>query len=164
MAIKEKANELASLISALQTQRQEHVEAISKIDETFSKYGINAESDDGPRSSASASSSSSTGGKRRGPGRPKGSTNRAKSAATPGKKKTRRGRKARGSFEKTGEESVLDFIRSRPTPPNAKEVNQHWSGEGRGGKADNTISKMVKAGQLARVDIEGERGGRYKAA
>ena len=165
MAIQQKSEELGTLISDLQKQRKEHEEAIAKIDETFATYGISAKSggkkSGGTSASSSSSSDSSAPSKRRGPGRPKGSTNKKKKAT--GAKK-RGGRRSRGSFDKTGEESVLDFIRSQPNPPNAKQVNQHWQEEGRGGKADNTISKMVKGGQLERVDVEGERGGRYKAA
>ena len=84
-------------------------------------------------------------------------------ASGKGKTKRRGGGRRRGAFSQTAEDSVLGFIREHGQP-NAKEVNQHWQTEGRGGKADNTLSKMVKAGQLERVEVEGERGGRYKAA
>jgi len=85
-------------------------------------------------------------GARRGrrPGRPAGSV----------------GKRKRGSFAKSGEQSVLDFVKSHGKP-NAADVNKHWQGEGRGGKADNALSKLVKEGKLKRVEVKGERGARY---
>ena len=46
----------------------------------------------------------------------------------------------------------------------AADVNKHWQGEGRGGKADNTLTKLVKDGKLKRHEVKGERGGRYSIA
>ena len=55
--------QLAVLIEQLQAQRQEHLEAIATIDESFAQFGL----DTGP----------APGGKRR-PGRPKGSKSKKK--------------------------------------------------------------------------------------
>ena len=142
MARKDTADELARMIDELQQERQEHLNAIARIDDTFERFGIQ------PASNAPSPAAT----KRKAPTRKR----------APSKKTTRRRR--RQTFDKTGEESVLDFVRQSNDPPNAREVNEHWNGEGRGGKADNTLSRLVKAGQLERVDVPGERGGRYRLA
>lgn len=155
------ADELQKLIDRLREERTQHEQSIKKIDEMFRSFGIET-------ASSSSSGATSTGtGKRR--GRPR--KDASAEAGTPtkktrgkGKGKSKNGRKRRrGNFSQTAEDSILTFIRDHGQP-NAKEVNGHWQAEGRGGKADNTLSKMVKAGQLERVEVEGERGGRYKAA
>jgi hypothetical protein len=59
---------------------------------------------------------------------------------------------------------VTSFIKSHGHPT-AAEVNAHWRKEGRGGKADNALSKLVKLGTLKRQAAKsGERGGRYVVA
>lgn len=134
--------ELAALIRRLQGERQKHSDAIEAIDKTFAQFGIAA------------------------PGKPRlGRPPKAISlAAAPKAPKAGKsgGRRRRGSFEKTGEDSVLDFVKSKG-PVTAAEVNDHWSGEGRGGKADNALSKLVKNGKLKRNKVKGERGGTYSA-
>jgi len=69
----------------------------------------------------------------------------------------------RKSFDKTGDQSVLEFIKDNPNAASA-EINEHWQEEGRGGRADNTLTKLVKAGKLKRTPIPGQaRGGTYTA-
>lgn len=87
----------------------------------------------------------------------------AKAARVVGKKGGRKGKRTRGKFAKTGEQSVLDFV-AKAGKPNSKEVNEHWSGEGRQGKADNTLTRLVKDKKLKRIESDGERGGRYVVA
>lgn len=149
--------ELKRLISELSSKRQELVEEIAEIDHTFSSLGI------------SDVDAVSTGKKR---GRKPGSKNKttktttttgAKRGPKPGSKRKSKGKRGRGSFEVNGEDSVLAFVKSFGTP-NAKEVNEHWSDEGRAGKADNALSKLVKMGTLKRVHAPGERGSRYAIA
>lgn len=130
------AKELDQLISKLQAQRAEYVQEIEKIDAIFARYGIG-------------------GGVRRGRGRP------AKSAGGAVGKRGRR--RKRGSFAKTGEQSILDFIKSHGKPSTA-DVNVHWKKEGRGGKADNTLTRLVKEGKLKRVSSKDVRGSRYAVA
>lgn len=72
-------------------------------------------------------------------------------------------RRRRKKFRMTGEESVLAFVKKHGRPT-AKEVNEHWKKEGRGGKADNTLSKLVKEGKLKRIPAEDARGSRYVLA
>lgn len=148
MARKQTVNELSNLIETLQSERQEHVDAIAAIDQTFDQFGISPET-----------------GRRRGrrPGRPRKKVSKKKAGKKKvSKKRTKRGGRRR-RFTKTGEESVLSFVKQQGKP-NAKEVNAHWAKEGRGGKADNTLSKLVKEGKLKRVKAKGERGSRYRAA
>ena len=153
------ADELQKLIDRLREERSQHENSIKKIDETFRRFGI-----DTPASASTGSASQSGNGRRRGRP-PKNASATAETTTmkkkTRGKGKGKSGRKRRGSFSQTAEESIIGFVREHGQP-NAKEVNKHWQAEGRGGKADNTLSKMVKAGQLERVEVEGERGGRYK--
>ncbi|MEX0745709.1 MAG: hypothetical protein WD118_08905 [Phycisphaeraceae bacterium] len=149
MPAKATANELSKLISHLRQERQSHVNAIADIDETFSRFGIEADGTAGPA--------------RR--GRPKKSKTKAatKKAATSKAGTKKPGRRKRRSFKKTAEESVVGFIKQHGKP-NAAEINSHWRTEGRGGKADNTLTKLVKEGKLKRVQVKDERGGRYQAA
>ncbi|MCE9592206.1 MAG: hypothetical protein K8S99_17005 [Planctomycetes bacterium] len=133
------ADHLNHLISKLRAEYTELTGRLGELEETFSKLGI-----------------TSAGGKtaaRR--GRPPKAAKA--SAGKPGR------RRKRGTFSKSGEESVVDFVKKHGKP-NAAEVNKHWSGEGRGGKADNALGRMVKAGKLKRVKVKGERGARYVAA
>ena len=135
--------ELSKTINKLRADRAELVAKISEIDELFASLGI----------AHQAGAIVPVPARR---GRKPGSTNAPKPAAP--------GRRKRGSFEKSGEESVLEFVKSFGKP-NALEVNEHWQKEGRGGKADNTLSKLVKLGQLKRLEPkDGERGGRYAIA
>lgn len=70
-------------------------------------------------------------------------------------------RRRRGRFEVSGEQSILTFIEKHGSPT-TKEVNAHWKGEGRGGSADNALTKLVADKQLKRIPLEGQRGSRYK--
>ncbi len=74
-----------------------------------------------------------------------------------------RGRRTRGSFSMSGEASVLAFI-AKHGRPNAAEVNKHWADEGRGGRADNALTKLVKQKKLKRIEVADERGSRYSIA
>lgn len=146
---------LARMITALRTARHALAVRLAAIEETFVSLGISA----GHGTHDAGAAKKAPGAKRgRPPGRPAGSG----AGATAGKKTGGRRRRRRGSFEKSGEESVLAFVQANGEP-NAAEVNKHWQGEGRGGKADNALSKLVKAGLLKRVEVSGERGGRYTA-
>jgi len=164
MAKSNVTEELAQAIESLQTRREALLKEIEEIDQTFEKFGIDA--------GAALPSSRGRGKKKRGRGRPRGSKTTTKKAGKKtgkkttkktGKKVSKRGRRKKGTFTKTGEQTILDFVREHGSPSTA-EINVHWSGEGRGGKADNTITRLVKEGKLARVENPGERGSRYKLA
>ena len=130
------ARTLSKMIDGLRSQRADLVARLERIDETFHALGIAV---DGAV-------------RHRGPGR------RGKPGPKPGRR-----RRKRGSFAVSGEKSVLDFVK-RHGKPNAADVNKHWQGEGRGGKADNTLSRLVKTKVLKRVEVKGERGSRYTVA
>ena len=44
------------------------------------------------------------------------------------------------------------------------EINAAWKKEGRGGTADNTLTKLVKDSKLKRESVEGQRGSIYTVA
>ena len=138
MATATTTRELQKLLGQLQAERSGHEKAIADIDETFQQFGITPQ----PR-------------KRRGrpPGRPKGSTKKATKKS---------GRRKRRKFSQTGDESVISFVKSKGSAT-TKEINGHWSKEGRGGKADNSLTNLVKAGELKRKNIKGARGSVYTA-
>ena len=132
MARKKNLHGLAAQIDALMHKRVGHASAIEAIDGLLGKI------------------SHMLGGKLEAPAA-------AKVKVTTGGKKRR---KRRGSFTMSGDESILAFIKSAGTPT-TKEVNQHWKGEGRGGSADNALTKLVKTKKLKRINIKGERGSKY---
>lgn len=154
-------SQLKQLISDLATQRREHVAAIAEIDQTFEQLGIADASSIAPRRGRKPGSKGAKRGPK--PGSKRGPKPGAKAAATGKKRGPKPGSRRRGKFSVSGEQSVLDFVKSHGKP-NAKEVNAHWSKEGRAGKADNALTKLVKLGSIKRVDVEGERGGRYELA
>lgn len=135
MASTATARELTSLVDKLRAERRKHEDAIAEIDRVFVDLGI---AEDG------------TGGRR---GRRKG----AKAGTRKG------GRRKRGSFKQTAEESILTYVKKAGKPTTA-EVNKHWQAEGRGGKADNTLTKLVQAKKLKRVKDKNVRGSRYTVA
>jgi DNA-binding transcriptional regulator YiaG len=74
---------------------------------------------------------------------------------------TRRRRMARGG--QTAEQFVLSLLGSGKATTSG-EINEAWKKAGRVGKADNTLSLMVKARKLTRARLKEERGSRYSAA
>lgn len=143
MAKKSLENELESAIGNLRSERAQLLSRVSEIDASFARLGIKVDA------------VIATPAKRL--GRPPA----AASAKKPGPKPKSGGK--RGSFAISGDESVLEFVK-KAGQPNSAEINAHWTKEGRKGKADNSITKLVKTGKLTRVSVEGERGGRYKIA
>ena len=133
------AKQLTQLVAQLRAERQEHVDAIAEIDGTFQQLGITAT----PR-------------KRRGrpPGRSKaGATKKLKTVVKRGK---------RGSYKQTAGQFILGLFAGGKTLTTAQIVGK-WRQAKRGGKADNTLTTLVKAGKLKRENIEGARGSRYSA-
>ncbi len=66
----------------------------------------------------------------------------------------------RGVYQQTAEAFIRSLIKSRKANTSGQ-INQAWKAAGRGGKADNTLSRMVKEGALKRTKLKGERGSRY---
>jgi len=171
------ASELAKMINDLRRQRSELVSRIGNIDQTFIDLGIPMEAEEvaapakkrGPKPKAAKKAAKAS--KKRGPGRPKGSkASKKKVAKKVSKKKVSKkkvtkkaSKRTRGNFGRTGEESVLAFVK-KLGEPTAGDVNRLWKEEGRGGAANNTLGKLVTEGKLVRNSIEGKRGGTYKLA
>jgi hypothetical protein len=132
---------LPQRIQQLLEERQGHVDSVARIDETLSLIG------------AALSPSANSNGKSQ------------KSAADEPVTKTKRKRRGhRGSYATTGEEALLGFIRENKNPP-ITALTKFWQGEGRGGRADNLLSKMVKDKKLKRTPLgDGQRGSRYSIA
>jgi len=154
MAKETTATELSKVISDLLAQREDYVSKVEEIDKIFSQFGINTTAKAAPVkrkvSTRGAAAASAEPVVRKGkPGRKPGS----KVASKPG-------RRTRGKFKTSGEQDVIDFIASS-NEPTTKDVNAFWSGQGRGGKADNTLSKLCKEGKIKRIEIPGQRGSRY---
>ena len=142
---KELASQLAGLISDLQRQRQDHVNAIAEIDAVFEKYSIRSP-------------------ERKRRGRPPGKRmDGARVGMKPAGRKGRR--RTRGKFAKTGLESVLEFVASKGAKgATSAEINTQWKSEGRGATADTTLSQLTKAKKLKRVKLKGQKGSRYTLA
>jgi hypothetical protein len=128
------AIELRKLVQQLHDERTEHAKAIEAIDQTFQELGLDAHK--------------TTVKPRR--GRPVGSKSTVNNwAIGKGKMPTA-----------TADTFVLSFIQANPGCTTAQ-VNEHWITEGRNGKADQTLFKLVKTGQIARKNIKGRRGSMY---
>jgi cell division septum initiation protein DivIVA len=125
-------------IEQLLHDRQEHQEAVTRIDQMLERVGHALES--------------------KPPGRPRGVNH---SLATEPPVRTRRRR--RGKFAVSGDESIIAFIKERKNPT-TKDLTKHWASEGRGGTAANALSRLVKEKKLKRTPLEGERGSRYSLA
>ncbi len=146
--------ELAKVVDRLRGERQDYLDRIAQIELVFAQYGITPGSTDGRR----------RGGRPKGSvGRPKGSVGRPKGSVGRPKGSGKRGRRKRGSFAVTGEQMVISFVKSHGKPKTS-DINAEWKKQGRGGTADNTLTKLVSDKQLKRMKLKGERGSRYAAA
>jgi hypothetical protein len=66
-------------------------------------------------------------------------------------------------FDQTAKQFIISLVKSRKATTTGQ-INVAWKKAGRGGKADNTLSLMVKAGTLKRKNLLDERGSRYALA
>ncbi len=83
-----------------------------------------------------------------------------KKAGKVGKKKTvKKSKRLSG----TGEQSVLGFVQRKGGATTAQ-INAHWSRQGRGGTANNILSKLVRERQIKCQKIKGARGSQYTVA
>jgi len=143
--------DLPTRIQKLLEERQTHEAAIAHIDEVLQSVG----------SALGATAAPA----KRGPGRPAASSVVARPPApvAPMAAKRGRGRRSRGSYSTTGDDSVLAFIKANKSPT-TKEIKAHWASEGRGGTADNVLSKLFREKKIRRLPLPGERGSRYAVA
>ena len=131
------AAELETMIRQLRAERQQHIDAIAKIEATFERFGITPEGGTGKR-------------RGRKPGRPKAA-------------KTVKKRGTRGSFSKTADQFVLDLFKGGKKLTTS-EINSRWKQAKRGSTADTTLSKLTKNKKLKRENIKGKHGSNYSAA
>lgn len=72
-----------------------------------------------------------------------------------------KGRRPQRKFATSGEQSLLDFVKLNKNP-STQDIKKHWHNEGRGGRADTVLSKLVKEKRLKRTPLEtGLVGSRY---
>jgi len=145
--------EISKRIQILFDQRQRHAEALAGINQTLSAVAaaLGRVSSNGRTQVEPAAGAPPK--KRR--GRPPGVRN-ATPAPAPSK-----GRRGRGSYATTGDESVLAFIKSNKKPT-TREIKAHWASEGRLGTADNVLSKLFRENRVKRTPLgKGIRGSRY---
>jgi hypothetical protein len=87
---------------------------------------------------------------------------KSKRTATIGKNRRRR-KRVRRKFAVSGEQLILNFVKSKSNPI-GRDIESHWTSDGRAGAAANLISKLVKAKMLKRTPLKDERGSRYSLA
>jgi hypothetical protein len=132
--------DLPQTVQQLLVRREQHMEAISKIDSTLA--GVMAALN-GSAVANSIPTSVPT-------------TPTAKNAVV-------RKRRGRGGFAMSAEGSVLAFIKMKKAAT-TKEVNEHFKTEGRSSTADNSLSKLVKGKKLTRSKLGGLMGSSYALA
>lgn len=153
------SSELTDLIKRLSVIRREHQRSLEEIESTFRQLGIEHLLNGGGKrggkgkgkaaagAAAAGKAAKAAGGKKRG----------RKPGPKPGAKKARG---KRGSFAITGDELILRFVKKHGGP-STEDIRKHWETSGRGGKADNNLSQLVKRGLLVRNKIEGSKGSAY---
>ena len=136
---------LADRVQQLLAARQHHADAMTSIDATLEQI----------RAALRGVHINETA--RRGPGRPRKPT-----GAHPGAMLARRRRGRPGTYSTTAEEMILSLVGQRGGAT-TQEIKAKWSAEGRGGTADNALSKMVTDKMLKRTPLAGQRGSRFAA-
>jgi hypothetical protein len=129
---------LDRLLSELVKKRQEHLEALSQIEGVFKKYGI-----DPSRSKGAATSAGITAG----------------TSDVPRGKARSKKRK----FSQTADEFVLSLLLGGKSLTGS-DLNAAWEAAGRAGRADNTLSLLVKNKKLKRTPLKEGRGSKYSVA
>ena len=132
-------SDLVEKIRRLQANREEHAQAINEIDKVLSRV----------ENALQALKAMTT----------KSGTAAAESGAPV--EPSQRPRRHYQKFELTGEESVIEFIRSGQNPTTA-EINANWHAEGRTGVANPILARLLKRGQLEREQDPSVRGSRYR--
>jgi predicted HTH transcriptional regulator len=71
--------------------------------------------------------------------------------------------KKRGSFEITGDELILRFVKDKGGAT-TEQIRKHWEASNRGGKSDNNLTNLVKSGKLLRSKDPNGPGSLYTAS
>jgi hypothetical protein len=136
--------DIAGRIQALLAERQQLVDQLARIDAALERV------------QAALSGVGVNGAGRRGPGRPPKAAGVLTASG-------RRGKGKRGSYAQTADAMIL-ALAGQKNGATTQEIKARWKAEGRGGTADNAISKLVKAKKLKRSPLEGQRGSRFTMA
>jgi hypothetical protein len=102
-----------------------------------------------------------------------GGTPKAKPGPKPGKKrgrkpgpkpaaKTKVPRKKRGHFKQNASQFILGLVKK--APKTTSQIGKKWKAAGRGGKADNALTKLVKDGMVKREKLAEGQGSTYTLA
>ena len=137
------ADTVAQRVQQLIDQRQVHADAIAQIDSTLERVGValaNGSPKRGRRTMLLATKTP---------------------AEAPRQKRSQRRRRHR--FANSAEESILSFVKGHKSPT-TQDIKKFWADEGRGGTADNALSKLVKEKKLKRNPLEGMRGSKFALA
>ena len=174
------SNELQDLIKQLTTIRKEHVRALDEIENTFRMYGLERLLKDpggkkrGPKKGAKTTTAVTHGRKPAGkkaaaapkaPKAPKAAAPKAPKApkaAAPKAAAPKAAGKRRGSFEITGDELILRFVKEKGSVT-TEQIRKHWEASNRGGKSDNNLTNLVKSGKLVRSKDPSGPGSLYTA-
>lgn len=169
------AGELTDLIHKLRTIRRQHEAALAEIESTFRQVGLSHLFESGggrKRGPAASSSAAATASGKRGRGKAKtraaGKT-RGKAKAAPKSGRGAKGKAASGKrgkrarYDQTAEEFILSFL-AKNRSATTSEIRQHWQKQGRGGKAENSLTGLVKNGKLVRTPRPGQAGSSYSLA
>ena len=145
-----KTADLSSRVDQLLEQRQQHLDAAERISNTIAQI--------------ESLLGSAGGAKRRGrpPGRPRMSDFGGAPVSAPNGPRRGRRRRTRQRFAISGEQSIINYIRSHKDAT-TQDIKKHWASEGRGGTADNALSKLVREKKIKRYPLEGQRGSRFAA-
>lgn len=170
------ASELTDLITKLRSIRRHHEAALAEIEAAFRQVGLSHLLESGgsrKRGAAAASTSAAAAGKgtrrkgkTRGAGKGRGKAAVKAKAPAKGKKSAKReggatgGRGKRARYAQTAEEFILSFLGNNPGATTS-EIRQHWQKQGRGGKAENSLTGLVKSGKVTRTSKPGQVGSSY---
>ena len=151
-----RAAELKNLINQLCVERQHHIDSIAEIDATFREFGIGG---------AAAAPRKGKGGRRKAAEVAPAATKRGRGGRRKGSKaasvtKTTRRAPRSGKFAVTGDEFILQFLKEKGGAT-TEEIRNHWKGSGRGGKAENNLTGLVKRNQVKRTKLAGKAGSTY---
>ncbi|MCG3178631.1 MAG: hypothetical protein BIFFINMI_00959 [Phycisphaerae bacterium] len=80
----------------------------------------------------------------------------------PGRKTAGRKRGRRGSYAQTADQFVLALLKGKSLT--TADLTAAWKKAGRGGKVDNVLTKLAKAGQVKRAKVSGGQGSNYSLA
>lgn len=138
--------QLQTLVRKLSSERQQHLDALAKIDDAFNDLGISPPT-----------------GKRR--GRPPKSAGAVRRRPGRRVKRGRPGRPKRRSYAMSGTQSILSFVKKAGAKgATGGDIADRWKKEGRKGSSYNILNAMLKKGLVRRKKLKGERGSTYRAA